>query len=61
MEWDLLAGPMSHPMLIPMLVPLTQRGHSGVDGEEVGVAVGVVGAAGGCLHRIGTRCGKTID
>ena len=52
---------MSRPILILTLVSPTKYGRGGVAGEEAGVAAEVVGAAGGGLHRTGTRGGKTTD
>ena len=61
MEWVLPAGPMLCPMLILTPVLPIRCGHGGVAGEEAGVAVGVVGAAGAGLHLTGTRGGRTTN
>jgi len=57
MEWDLQAGRTYLPMATLTPVSPMQHGH-GVAGEQAGVVVGVVGAAGAGLHLTGTRGSK---
>ena len=52
---------MLRPMPILTPVPPIRYGRGGVAGEEAGVAVGVVGAAGAGSHLTGTRGGRTTD
>jgi len=46
LEWDLLAGPMSHPMPTRTLAHPTRHGRGGVAGEVAGVVAGDVDSAG---------------
>jgi len=52
---------MCRPMPIPTLAPTIRCGRGGVAGEVVGVAAGVVGAAGAGLHLIDTSGGRAIN
>jgi len=59
-------GPVGWAYASPYAYPYTSAPYSvwpwwGVAGEEAGVAVGVVGAAGAGSHLTGTRGGRTTD